>query len=94
MDILAGGTAVISGLANPNEETLTLDPGTLSVAVAAAGTTAPVIGPADVTVAEGTHTVVYAWGSLDRQQPEAGRAEHRGTALRPGRCSRRPLRRR
>jgi hypothetical protein len=23
-----------------------------------------VIGPADVTVAEGTHTVVYAWGSL------------------------------
>ena len=22
------------------------------------------IGPADVTVAEGTHTIVYAWGSL------------------------------
>ncbi|HSO15751.1 MAG TPA: DUF4397 domain-containing protein, partial [Arthrobacter sp.] len=64
VDILAGGAPVISGLTNPNEETLTLDPGTLSVAVAAAGTTAPVIGPADVTVAEGTHTVVYAWGSL------------------------------
>ena len=46
------------------DKTLTLDPGTLSVAVAAAGTTAPVIGPADVTVTEGTHTVVYAWGSL------------------------------
>ncbi|MDJ0354221.1 DUF4397 domain-containing protein [Pseudarthrobacter sp. PH31-O2] len=64
VDILAGGASVISGLANPNEKTLTLDPGTLSVAVAAAGTTAPVIGPADVTVAEGTHTIVYAWGSL------------------------------
>lgn len=64
VDILAGGAPVISGLANPNEKTLTLDPGTLSVTVAAAGTTAPVIGPADVTVAEGTHTVVYAWGSL------------------------------
>ncbi|WP_024365035.1 DUF4397 domain-containing protein, partial [Arthrobacter sp. TB 26] len=64
VDILAGGAPVITGLANPKEETLTLDPGTLSVAVAAAGTTAPVIGPADVTVAEGTHTVVYAWGSL------------------------------
>ncbi|XAS63987.1 DUF4397 domain-containing protein [Micrococcaceae bacterium Sec5.8] len=64
VDILAGGSPVISGLANPKEETLTLDPGTLSVAVAAAGTTAPVIGPADVTVTEGTHTVVYAWGSL------------------------------
>ena len=64
VDVLAGGSPVISGLANPNEETLTLDPGTLSAAVAAAGTTAPVIGPADVTVTEGTHTVVYAWGSL------------------------------
>ncbi|MHA7223257.1 DUF4397 domain-containing protein [Arthrobacter sp. RHLT1-20] len=64
VDVLAGGAPVISGLANPNEKTLTLDPGTLSVAVAAAGTTAPVIGPADVTVKEGTHTLVYAWGSL------------------------------
>jgi hypothetical protein len=26
-----------------------------------------VIGPADVTVAEGTHTIVYAWGSLTDQ---------------------------
>ena len=64
VDILAGGSPVISGLANPNEKTLTLDPGTVPAAVAAAGTTAPVVGPADVTVAEGTHTVVYAWGSL------------------------------
>ena len=64
VDVLAGGAPVISGLANPKEETLTLAPGTLSAAVAAAGTTTPVLGPADVTVAEGTHTVVYAWGSL------------------------------
>ncbi|UKA50389.1 DUF4397 domain-containing protein [Arthrobacter sp. FW305-123] len=64
VDVLAGGTAVVTNLANPNEQTLTLDPGTISAAVAAAGTTAPVIGPADVTVAEGTHTIVYAWGSL------------------------------
>lgn len=64
VDVLAGGTAVVSNLANPNEQTLTLDPGTVSAAVAAAGTTAPVIGPADVTVTEGTHTIVYAWGSL------------------------------
>lgn len=64
VDVLAGGTAVVSNLANPSEQTLTLDPGTISAAVAATGTTAPVIGPADVTVAEGTHTIVYAWGSL------------------------------
>ncbi|MGX1161188.1 uncharacterized protein DUF4397 [Arthrobacter sp. SLBN-100] len=64
VDVLAAGSAVISNLANPNEQTLTLDPGTIPAAVAAAGTTQPVIGPADVTVAEGTHTIVYAWGSL------------------------------
>lgn len=64
VDVLAGGTAVISNLANPNEQTLTLDPGTIPAAVAAAGTTTPVLGPADVTVAEGTSTIVYAWGSL------------------------------
>jgi hypothetical protein len=64
VDVLAGGAPVISNLANPNEQTLSLDPGTISAAVAAAGTTAPVIGPADVTVSEGTHTIVYAWGSL------------------------------
>ncbi|WP_458778682.1 DUF4397 domain-containing protein [Arthrobacter sp. D3-16] len=67
VDVLAAGTAVISNLANPNEQTLTLDPGTIPAAVAAAGTTQPVIGPADVTVAEGTHTIVYAWGSLTDQ---------------------------
>lgn len=67
VDVLAAGSAVISNLANPNEQTLTLDPGTIPAAVAAAGTTEPVIGPADVTVAEGTHTIVYAWGSLTDQ---------------------------
>jgi hypothetical protein len=64
VDVLAGGTAVISKLANPGEQTLSLDPATISAAVAATGATTPVIGPADVTVADGTHTIVYAWGSL------------------------------
>ena len=64
VDVLAGGSAVISNLSNPKEKTLTLDPGTVPAAVAATGTTQPVIGPADVSVKEGTHTIVYAWGSL------------------------------
>lgn len=64
VDVLAGGAPVISNLTNPNEQTLSLDPGTISAAVAATGTTTPVIGPADLTVSEGMHTVVYAWGSL------------------------------
>ncbi|RUR01704.1 DUF4397 domain-containing protein [Labedella endophytica] len=65
VDVLAAETPVIEGLTNPNEEVLTLDAGTVSASVAAAGTTDPVIGPADVNVAEGVNTIVYAWGSLE-----------------------------
>ena len=56
---------MISDLSNPDEEVLELDAGTVEASVAAAGTTDPVIGPADVTVTEGENTIVYAWGSLD-----------------------------
>jgi Domain of unknown function (DUF4397) len=65
VDVLAGGSPVISGLANPDEEVLNLPAGTVSAAVAAAGTTEPVLGPADVPVTEGVNTIVYAWGSLE-----------------------------
>lgn len=65
VDVLAGGTAVITNLSNPAEQVLNLPAGTVSAAVAATGTTAPVIGPADVPVTEGTSTIVYAWGSLE-----------------------------
>ncbi len=65
VDILAGGSPVITNLSNPAESVLTLPAGTVSASVAATGTTTPVIGPADVNVAEGTNTIVYAWGSLE-----------------------------
>ena len=65
VDVLAGGTAVIEGLTNPHQKTLTLKAGTVSASVAAAGTAARLIGPADVKVTEGKNTVVYARGSLD-----------------------------
>lgn len=65
VDVLAGGSPVVEGLANPSEATLTLPMGTVSAAVAPAGTTDPVIGPADVDVQEGVLTIVYAWGSLE-----------------------------
>ncbi|RDV11598.1 DUF4397 domain-containing protein [Arthrobacter sp. RT-1] len=64
VDVLARGTAVIEGLSNPDEATLKLKAGTISASVAAAGTTAPVIGPADFTVEGGKNTIIYAWGSL------------------------------
>jgi hypothetical protein len=64
VDVLAGGTAVIKGLTNSHQKKLTLKAGTVPAAVAAARTTVPVIGPADIPVTEGKNTIVYAWGSL------------------------------
>lgn len=63
VDILAGGSPVIEGLSNPAEEVLNLEAGSVEAAVALAGTTDPVIGPADLDLGEGTNTIVYAWGS-------------------------------
>lgn len=65
VDVLAGGSPVITNLSNPDEQVLDLPAGTVSAAVAATGTTDPVLGPTDVTVAEGVNTIVYAWGSLE-----------------------------
>lgn len=65
VDVLAGGSAVVTNLANPDEAKLDIPAGTVSAAVAATGTTAPVLGPADVNVKEGANTIVYAWGSLE-----------------------------
>ncbi|MFI2752954.1 DUF4397 domain-containing protein [Cellulomonas sp. P22] len=64
VDVLAGGQPVITNLTNPNEKSLDLPAGTVQATVVAAGTTEPaLLGPADVTVAEGSNTIVYAWGS-------------------------------
>ncbi|MDK3258595.1 DUF4397 domain-containing protein [Blastococcus capsensis] len=65
VDVRAGGQVVIDGLTNPNEETLTVPAGTVTADVVVAGTDTVAIGPADLTLVEGTTTVVYAWGSAD-----------------------------
>lgn len=65
VDVLAGGSPVVTNLSNPGEQSLTVPAGTVSAAVAATGTTTPVIGPTDLPLAEGVSTIVYAWGSLD-----------------------------
>jgi hypothetical protein len=65
VDVLAGGEPVFENLSNPNEASADLPADTYSATVAATGTTDPVIGPADVPVAEGQATIVYAIGSLD-----------------------------
>jgi hypothetical protein len=63
VDVLANGAAIIKGLTNPGQRTLRVKEGTYSAAVALAGTTKPVIGPAKVRIDEGMDTIVYAWGS-------------------------------
>ena len=65
VDILADGNAVFTSLANPDEAKADVPAATYSAAVALAGTTDPVIGPADVEVTEGMNTIVYAWGSAE-----------------------------
>ena len=67
VDVLAGGKAVVKGLTNGQQKALEVPAGSVSAAVAAAGSTDPVIGPADVNLAEGTATFVHAVGSLDKK---------------------------
>ncbi|MFF5157835.1 DUF4397 domain-containing protein [Streptomyces sp. NPDC000348] len=63
VDVRAGGDPVIEGLTNPNEKSLEVPAGTVSADVVLAGTDTVAIGPADLDLAEGTSTIVYAWGS-------------------------------
>jgi Domain of unknown function (DUF4397) len=65
VDVLAGGKPVIQGLTNPDQKVLSVPAGSISAAVAAAGSTDPVIGPADLNLKEGTATFVNAIGSLN-----------------------------
>lgn len=64
VDVLAGGSPVVTNLSNPDEQSLLVPAGTVQAAIAATGTTTPVLGPTDLTIAEGANTIVYAWGSL------------------------------
>lgn len=65
VDVRAGGAVVVPGLENPGEAGLTVPAGTVSADVVVAGTSTVAIGPADLTLAEGTTNIVYAWGSAD-----------------------------
>ena len=65
VDVRANGEPVIEGLTNPNEKSLEVPAGTVNADVVLAGTDTVVIGPADLDLAEGAGTVVYAWGSAE-----------------------------
>ncbi|MFI0508291.1 DUF4397 domain-containing protein [Streptomyces sp. WSLK1-5] len=65
VDVRANEKPVFKGLENPKEAKGEVAAGTVSADVVLAGTDTVAIGPADLNLAEGTNTVVYAWGSAD-----------------------------
>jgi hypothetical protein len=67
VDILADGAAAFEGVENGDEGVADLPAGTIEAAVALAGTDDIVLGPADVDLAEGVNTIIYAIGSAEDQ---------------------------
>ena len=67
VDVRANGQVVFAGLTNPNEKTAVVPAATVSADVVLAGTSTVAIGPAQVSLEEGTNTIVYAWGSAEQK---------------------------
>jgi hypothetical protein len=65
VDITADGDVLFSDLTNPNEAMGDVPAGSYEAAVVLAGTDTVAIGPAVLDLAEGTNTIVYAWGSAE-----------------------------
>jgi hypothetical protein len=65
VDVRADGDVLFDGLTTPNEASGDVPAGTYSADVVLAGTSDVAIGPADLDLAEGTNTIVYAWGSAE-----------------------------
>jgi Domain of unknown function (DUF4397) len=63
VDVRANGTPVFKALTNPKEAKADIAAGTIKADVVLAGTSTVAIGPASLDLAEGTNTIVYAWGS-------------------------------
>lgn len=63
VDVRADGEVLFPDLANPDEASGDVPAGSYSADVTLAGEDQAVLGPADVQLAEGTATIVYAWGS-------------------------------
>ena len=65
VDVRADGSVIIENLVNPDEAIVAVPAGTYSADVVLAGTDTVALGPADLTLDEGTNTIVYAWGSAE-----------------------------
>jgi hypothetical protein len=65
VDILADGQPAFRNVTNGQQATTTLAADTISASVALAGTTQAVLGPANVELDEGVHTIAYAVGNAN-----------------------------
>lgn len=65
VDVRAAEKPVFEGLANPDEAKGEVEAGIVPADVTLAGTDKIAIGPADLELAEGSNTIVYAWGSAE-----------------------------
>lgn len=67
VDVRADGAVALADLTNPNAAAAVVDAGSISADVVLAGTDTVAIGPADLDLAEGKNTIVYAWGSAEAE---------------------------
>ena len=81
VDVRANGAVAFPGLVNGQQAAAELAPGTISADVVLAGTPTVVIGPASLTLAAGTETIVYAIGSANAEQNTLGLAVQTITGL-------------
>lgn len=65
VDVRAGGDVIVEGLTSGDSADLEVPAGDYTADVVVAGTEDVAIGPADLSLAEGTNTVVYAYGTAD-----------------------------
>ncbi len=84
VDVRAGGSPVFTGLTNPDEDSAVVDAGPVTADVVLAGTDTVAIGPADLTLAEGANTIVYAWGSAADENLKLAVQTISGMASAPG----------
>lgn len=65
VDVRAGGDVILPGVANGEAGELDVPAGSFEADVVVTGTETVAIGPSSLSLAEGTNTIVYAYGTAD-----------------------------
>lgn len=67
VDVRANGDVLFGNLVNPKQVMADVEPMSVTADVVLAGTATVAIGPAELNLADGQSTIVYAWGSAADQ---------------------------